>query len=188
MTPKLIISLGAWLKLPALLARADPPVVPSRLERKPRKRHHLPVVVVRQHYSYSCCPAVFQTLHHFLTGEMVSHHRAIRLTRCTRAEGALFEDVVAALCRVSKARARSLKGVAAVKAALIAGQPVIACDNATYADPHAVLLIGATRKGVYVMDPNKAEISWRRTEWLCAALGEFIAVVPTKRNHWLKEK
>jgi hypothetical protein len=78
------------------------------------------------------------------------------------------------LCGTNSINLRKLE---TVKAALRLGIPVVASDELTYQDGHAILLIGSSKKGVYVVDPNTAEINWRTDAWVGNS-EEFIAILP----------
>lgn len=135
-----------------------------------------PLLLVPQQFSFSCTASVLQTAHHFLSGEVLSHERAIKLLNC-RPDGASLERVARILHRLSGARWNALRRISAVRAALYAGKLVLAGNSLDYVDDHAVLLVGVTPYGFQVFDPVPGRIVWKNDQSVkAAANGEFIAV------------
>ncbi len=153
---------------------------PQRPLPRPKKARHLPVLVVEQEFPYSCCASVLQATTHFLSGRLLSHQEAIHLTNCNP-DGAQLEDIAMVLRKECRVRTKALRSRSAVRAALKAGNPVISCDNISYAEPHAVLLVDATQKGFYVADSIPQTIRWKSAEWIKRAADEFIVVYPRRK-------
>lgn len=147
--------------------------------RKPRAPRHQAVAIFQQRYDYSCTASVLQSVHHYLTGEAMSHEEAIRITEC-KPDGAQLSVIASALRSLTGARTRKLRRMSEARRSLRAKRFVISCDNLSYCDPHAVLLVGSTRAGFYVLDPNTARITWRRDQWVKEAADEFIEVFPSE--------
>jgi len=133
----------------------------------------LPIRAFQQQTSYSCVASLLQSLLLFYKGETISHERAITLAQCDPETGAELTNIATAL----KMTPRQLTTWVAVKKALFNGQPIIADDNVSYVDGHAILLVGATDNGVWVLDPNTAKTVWRTKEWLWDASEEFYVLV-----------
>jgi predicted double-glycine peptidase len=146
---------------------------PRRRQRSPR---HLSILIHQQEYDYSCVASVLQMLYHYITGRRMSHRRAIKLTRC-KPDGAELKSIARIMHKLCGTNSTNLRELKTVKAALRLGIPIIASDETTYEDGHAILLIGSSAKGVYVVDPNTAEINWR-TDACVRKSEEFIAIVP----------
>ena len=143
--------------------------------RSTRRRRHLSISPIQQRYKYSCCAAVMQVANHFLTGKRLSHEKAICLTGC-RPNGATFTRVARCLSRLSGATCRELNSLAAVRRAIDRGHLVLACDNGTYEDAHAVLFCGVTRAGIYVFDPASGHVRWRHNRWVAQVTNEFFCI------------
>ena len=129
------------------LVRAGPEtkalVCPARRKRRVPKR--TPIRIFPQDYEYSCAASVLQTALHSMTGEVIEHDRAVRLTRC-RPHGAQLQRIASALARHCAAKPKRLKRLATVRSALCRGDLVISSDCISWGGRRAVLLVGATRK------------------------------------------
>ena len=129
----------------------------------------------QQWRAYSCTAGVLQSLHHYHTGARLSHRKAIGSTGC-RPKGATLKQVAKVMKRQHHCTFRPLRDSAAIRRALRAGSPVLAGDNETYEHDHAILLIGHTRKGFWLVDPAIGAHRWRSEKRLMRTSDEFIAV------------
>ena len=134
----------------------------------------LQVKMHRQRTSFSCTAAVAQMVSHYY-GIRLGHRAAIHLTDC-RPDGATLTSVARALKRNYGLKPRTLRTRAQVRTALKQQQPVISNDALTYANDHAILVIGSTPKGFWIADPAVGEIYWRHDRQFFAGADEFIAI------------
>jgi len=155
---------------------------PRAATRRRRKLRHLPIRVRQQAFDYSCVAACLQMLFEFFNGKPMSHRRAVRLTRC-KPNGAELAAISRTLKKLCGTESRNLRTPVAARCALHLGIPVVASDPQTYEDDHAILLIGCSAKGFYVVDPNTGEINWRRDAWVGHS-DEFIAILRKDDERW----
>jgi len=145
-----------------------------RLGKRPPQKNAIQIKVVRQWTSYSCTAAVAQMVagYHDIR---LGHRKAIELTKC-RPDGATLESVADALNLEYGLRFKTLKRASQVRAALRGGVPVMSHDALTYANDHAILVVGQTPKGFWIADPVPAQIYWRHERQFFKSANEFIAV------------
>ena len=145
-----------------------------KLGKRPPQKNALQIKVVRQWTSYSCTAAVAQMVagYHDIR---LGHRKAIELTKC-RPDGATLPFIARALKREHGLRHRTLRTRLQVRAALRRGEPVMSNDSMTYESDHAILVIGATNKGFWIVDPAIGQILWRHERQFFKAADEFIAV------------
>lgn len=148
-----------------------------RLTRGRRCRRHASVIIFPQRYDFSCTASVLQSVVHSATGKTISHDHAVALTRCCP-NGAQLSDVATAATNLYGAGSRTLKNLRAARFALARGRVVVSCDNRTYGEPHAILLVGVTPKGVYVVDSNRSDVCWKKDQWCRKSADEYIEVIP----------
>ena len=133
----------------------------------------LQVKVHRQWTPYSCTASVAQMVAHYY-GMKMSHRQAIKLTQC-KPDGATLEDVAKALKREHGLKHRTLRR-GDVRGTLRKGLPVMSNDAISHSGDHAILVIGQTPKGFWIVDPGYSEILWRHETQFFAASNEYIAV------------
>ncbi len=126
-------------------------------KKQPPTRCHIPVTIFPQKYDFSCTASVLQAVVHCRTGKKIGHDEAVDLTKC-RPNGAQLSRIATAARRVCGGRSMTLKNIRAARSALKAGRLVISCDNRSWGEPHAILLVGATPKGIYVADSNLSKV------------------------------
>ena len=105
----------------------------------------------------------------------MSHPKAIKLTKC-KPDGASLTHVARVLKCEFGLRPKSLRTRRDVRAALKRGEPVISNDSFTYAEDHAILVVGETAKGFYIADSVVGQIRWKHEDRFMAGASEFIAV------------
>lgn len=142
-----------------------------------RRRRHLPVPVYQQKTPSDCGPAVLRMLFGFFTGRVLPQSSALRLTKWTK-DGVYLHEIPRAMRKLTGSRSKRLPNLSAARAALRKGIPVVSNDSVTYADDHAILLVGKTPKGIYAADPNTGEIRLKSTKWMKVASDEFYAIFP----------
>lgn len=158
-----------------LLALKPGPVGWPRCPRTAHTSHRLPIRPVQQWTPFSCTAAVLQAVHHYLGGEKLGHLRAIKLMNCCP-DGAPLGQIASLVKRRFRCRSKRLRTAHSIRAALRRGIPVLASDDLTYSDGHAILVTGFTAKGYWTMDPAVGRLRWRTQRRLLAASDEFIAI------------
>lgn len=126
----------------------------------------------KQETAFSCTASVLQMLHLYYKGREISHTEAIAKLKCEPDGAELIE-----IGKVMEMPSKELKSFVSVARALRKGHPVIADDNKTYQDSHAILIVGATPQGFYFLDPAKGKQLWRSFSWFARAATEFHVLV-----------
>jgi hypothetical protein len=130
----------------------------------------------RQWTTYSCAASVTQMAYGFVTGKRMGHRKAIDLTKC-RPNGATLDKVAAVLKRKTKCVARDLpRRHSSLKSALSKGSVLLAGDSKTYDDEHAIIILGFSPRGYWLVDPAVGVFTWRNKKRVMTASDQFIAV------------
>lgn len=130
--------------------------------------------IYRQETPYSCCAAALQTIFHYHDAR-ISHKDAILLLNINE-DGGYFIDVARACSKYLKTRYKTLKTISQIEKYIFLGNIVIAADNVTYQDAHAVLIVGFDSKNFSILDPNTAKITfWDKNEFFEQS-DEFIVI------------
>ncbi len=116
-----------------------------------RKSHRLEIHPLQQLTSYSCTASVLQAVNGYWTGQWMTHHRAIRLLKCYP-DGAPLDKIARVLKGRLRCRSRRLRSVGQIQQAIRSGHPVIASDQWSYDEPHAILVTGVTARGFWTTD------------------------------------
>lgn len=171
-----LLLLNAWDRIVRLVPwpSGKPPKSPSFV-RSTRTSYLLNVRPVRQLTSFSCTAGCLQSLHLYLTGQRLSHLKAIELLRC-KPHGAPLQRIALIIKRRVRCRSRILKSAGQLRKALKRGNPVIASDEVSYDDGHAILVTGFTAQGFWTIDPAVGRLRWRTSKRLLATSDEFIVV------------
>ena len=152
------------------------PEVQNPAKRRNRNgTHRLPVIVFQQRTRFSCTASCVQSLWKYYAGETIGHRKAIDLVKC-RPDGAELIKIARVMKKHHKCRIQRLHRPSMIRSAIKKGAPVIAADNLTYSDGHAILITGYTPTGFWTSDSAVGAHIWRHEKRLLRASDEFIAV------------
>ena len=171
-----LLALKAWDRIAHVIPwRSSKPSKSPSFLRSTRTSHLLNLRPVQQLTSFSCTAGCLQSLHLYFTGQRLSHLRAIELLRC-KPHGAPLIKIAAAMKRRVRCRSRQLKSAQQLRSALKRGSPIIASDEVSYDDGHAILVVGYSAQGFWTIDPAVGRLRWRTSKRLLASSDAFIAV------------
>jgi hypothetical protein len=109
------------------------------------------IVPVRQWRTYDCGAAVLRMGVRHLAGVRLSWRAAIDATGC-QPEGVSFARLKKAFRRFGLSVGR-IERIRSIRQALDSARLVVIDDNKTYSESHVILIIGHTRKHLWVIDP-----------------------------------
>ncbi len=171
-----LLALTAWDRITHLFPwRSSKPSKSPSFVRSTRTSHLLNLRPIQQLTSFSCTAGCLQSLHLYFTGQRLSHLKAIELLRC-KPHGAPLQRIASIIKRRVRCRSRQLNSASQLRSALKRGSPIIASDDVSYDDGHAILVTGYTKSGFWTIDPAVGRLRWRTTKRLLASSDEFIAV------------
>ena len=135
----------------------------------------LDVKPFQQETAYSCTAAAAQSLFHYF-GFDLDHKTAIKLTKCDENDGCHLKWVAHLCKKLCGCRYKTIKSISEIQRHIDLSRPILAGDDYTYKDDHAILIVGYDQNNFSVLDPNTAKINLVDKNHVFEHSDEFIAI------------
>ncbi len=112
----------------------------------------LPISIYKQQYSNTCVHTVIRVVAEFL-GHKLSSNQIFDILGHDK-DGLYLTTAARKINKHFKTKSKTLKSIREIKKYIMDGNLVMAGDNYTYSEGHAVLIVGVDPKNFSVFDPN----------------------------------